>query len=99
LLAQEGSRGQSLAEPIDQLYTQLFEMAEGKDNLPEVDPKDLLVQVINDARAGDEDKKDFYNKLLRKAVFFGNVDMVELVLTVTKDVGMYTSTHSVHAYV
>jgi len=73
--------------PIEQLYARLFEKAEGKDNLPEVNPRDLLVQVINDARVGVDNKREFYNKLLRKAVFCGNVDMVELVLTETKDIG------------
>ena len=82
---QKTSQKQSQAEPIDQL---LFENAEGKDNLPEVNPKDLLVQVINDARVGDGDKRDFCNKLLRKAVICGNVDIVELVLTKTRDIGM-----------
>ena len=33
------------------------------------------------------DKRDFYNKLLRKVVFCGNVDMVELVLAENKDIG------------
>jgi len=75
--------------PIDQLYDRLFEKAEGKDNLPEVNPRDLLVQVINDATVGVKDKRDFYNKLLRKAVFHGNVDVVELALTETRDIGVY----------
>ena len=74
-------------EPINQLYTRLLEKAEGKNNLLEVNSKDLLVQVINDDNK-NEGKKDFYNKLLRKAVFHGNADVVELVLTETRDIGV-----------
>ena len=70
------------------MFVRLFDKAEGKSNLPEVNPKDFLVQVINDARVGATEKKNFYNKLLRKAVFHGNADMVELVLTETKDIGV-----------
>jgi len=66
----------------------LLDKAEGKDNFPEVNPKDLLVQVINDASENFCDKKNFCNKLLTKAVFHGNVDIVELVLTETKDIGV-----------
>ena len=98
-LSQEGSRDQS-QEPIDQVCVRLFDKAEGKDNLPEVNPKDLLVQIINDATVGVRDKRDFYNKLLRKAVFHGNVDIVELVLTDTKDIGVCICVlWCVHAYV
>ena len=86
-LSQERSQEQS-QEPVHQLFVRLFDKAEGKDNLPEVNSKDLLVQVINDARVGVREKKNFYDKLLRKAVFHGNVDIVELVLTETTDIGV-----------
>jgi len=51
---QERSQEGSQAEPIDNLFALLFEKAEGRNNFLEddekADPKDLLVQVINDAR-------------------------------------------------
>jgi len=92
---QEASREQ-FQEPIDRLYVRLFEKAEGKDgDLPEVNPKDLLVQ-INAIVVCVEDKRNFYNKLLRKAVFHGNANIVELVLTETKDIGVCVCVCSVH---
>ena len=90
-----------IARPIGKgkLYAQLFKKAEGKGSYRqennaksetegEVNPKDLLVEVINDDSRDVTNKKDFYNKLLRKAVFWGNVDMVELILTETRGIGM-----------
>ena len=83
-----------MQEPIDCLYVRLFEMAEGKDNLSEINPKDLLVQVMNNTTVGVGDKKHFYNKLLRKAVFHGNASIVELVLTETRYIGVCLCMHA-----
>ena len=65
----------------------MFRHAEGRG---EINPKDHLSRVINDASVGICYKRGFFNKLLRKAVFHGSVDMVELVLTETKDTGEHT---------
>jgi len=69
---------------------QLFEYTEGRDFLPNgVGPKDILSQVINDASASNVDKTKYCNKLLRKAVFHGNYEIVQLVLNEAKDIGLY----------
>lgn len=51
--------------------------------------KDILLMVINDTEVNVSDKRSFCNKLLRKALFHGNVDVVELVLKETKGIGRY----------
>jgi len=67
----------------------LFEYTEGRDCLPSgVTPKDILSLVINDASIGIVDKKKICNKLLRKAVFHGNYEIVQLVLNEAKDIGV-----------
>ncbi|XP_065917144.1 leucine-rich repeat serine/threonine-protein kinase 1-like isoform X2 [Dysidea avara] len=65
----------------------LLEYTAGRDCLPNgVRPKDILSRVVNDARIGFVNKREFCNKLLTKAVFHGNYDIVELLLIEAKDI-------------
>ena len=56
-------------------------------DVPEI-PREILAAYVNDVTVGDLDKNTKCNKLLRKAVQVGDIDLVELILTVAADKGI-----------
>ena len=55
-------------------------------DVPEI-PKEILAEYVNDVTVDDLDKNAKCNKLLRKAVQVGDIDLVELILTIAADQG------------
>lgn len=53
-------------------------------------PKDILIKYVNDVTVDDVEKKTKCNKLLRKAVQLGDIDLVELILTKAANQGRNT---------